>query len=237
MKIWTCGNSPLSGSRNVWTRNKNVNGATLLRKFCYFSGAIRVIPCGDLWPWTKPVYAMIRRQRKKCVEWQHSRSLRHKISEYKNTLKNSRLSSLGSRRHPPQWLASKGPNSQLRVLSISGGAIEGYFEGKSPQEINQVCLVLARQCSGIPGTCNPEDSGLPTHPMSWSLTLFSGSGPVGLPHVPWTEIHLKIRHFSPTRMSLLPRKPAWKYSFFLSALHKWAQRAKKCISLRGDYID
>jgi len=32
--------------------------------------------------------------------------------------------------------------------------------------------------------------------MSRSPTLFSGSGPVGLPPVPWTEKQLKGRHFS-----------------------------------------
>ena len=33
--------------------------------------------------------------------------------------------------------------------------------------------------------------------MSWSPTLFSGSGPVGLPLVPWTEKEqFKVRHFS-----------------------------------------
>jgi hypothetical protein len=32
--------------------------------------------------------------------------------------------------------------------------------------------------------------------MSWSPTLFSGSGPVGIPTVPWTEEKkLKISHF------------------------------------------
>ena len=32
--------------------------------------------------------------------------------------------------------------------------------------------------------------------LSWSPTLFSGSGPVRLPPVPWTEKQLKGRHFS-----------------------------------------
>jgi hypothetical protein len=37
-------------------------------------------------------------------------------------------------------------------------------------------------------------------------TLVSGSGPVGLPPVPWTE---KKTFFCPTRRSLLPRRPGW----------------------------
>ena len=40
---------------------------------------------------------------------------------------------------------------------------------------------------GSQGTCNPEETGLPGLPMSWSPTLFPGSGPVGLPPVPLTE--------------------------------------------------
>jgi len=48
-------------------------------------------------------------------------------------------------------------------------------------------LIRARQCPGSPGTCNPEETGLPGLPVSSSPTLFSGSGPVGLPPVPWTE--------------------------------------------------
>ena len=54
--------------------------------------------------------------------------------------------------------------------------------GSSPR-----CFVLARQCPGPPGTCNPEETDLPGLPVSWSPTLFSGCGPVGLLSVPWTE--------------------------------------------------
>ena len=60
--------------------------------------------------------------------------------------KSSRLDFLGSRRHPPHWLSSKGPNYQREVLLISAGAIEGHFEGKTPRKVHQGGLVLARQC-------------------------------------------------------------------------------------------
>ena len=102
-----------------------------------------------------------------------------------------------SRGHPPHWLSSKGPNYQRAVLLISAGAIEGYFEGKTPREVRQGGLVLARQCPGSPGTCNPEETGMPGRPVSWSPTLFSGSIRVGLPPVTWTEKkQLTVRHFS-----------------------------------------
>jgi len=63
---------------------------------------------------------------------------------------------LVSRRHPPHWLSSKGPNYQRGILLISAGAIEGHFEGKTPRESYQGGLVLARQCPGSPDICNPE---------------------------------------------------------------------------------
>jgi len=80
--------------------------------------------------------------------------------------KSSRLDLLLSRRHPPQFLSSKGPNYQHGVLLISAGAIEGHFEGKTPRESHQVGLVLARQYPGSPGTCNLEETGLLGLPMS-----------------------------------------------------------------------
>jgi len=83
-----------------------------------------------------------------------------KNSESKNPLEKFLLQYLGSRRHP-RLLSSKGPNYQCGGLFISAGATEGYFEGKTPWKVHQGGLVLARQCPGKPGTCNPEETGLP----------------------------------------------------------------------------
>ena len=63
MKIWTCGSSPRSGSRNAWTQNKHVNSASRLSNIWNFFGTIQIISCHDWWPWTKLRYiTMIRRQ-------------------------------------------------------------------------------------------------------------------------------------------------------------------------------
>ena len=63
MKIWTCGSSPRSGSRNAWTQIKNINGASRLSNFWNFFGTIQKISCRDWWPETKPGYiTMTRRQ-------------------------------------------------------------------------------------------------------------------------------------------------------------------------------
>jgi len=66
-----------------------------------------------------------------------------KIPSGKIRWKSSRLDFLGSRWHPTQ-LSSKGPNYQCGVLLISAGATEGHFKGKTPREVHQGGLVLAR---------------------------------------------------------------------------------------------
>ena len=132
-----------------------------------------------------------------------------KIQSAKIRWKSCRLNFLGSRRHPPHWLSSKGPKYQRRVLLISASVIEGHFEGKKP-------------CAGrsLLGSCScttmPRLTGH-LQPRRNCPTLFSGSGPVGLPPFPWTEKRSwKVAIFLPTRRSLLPRRPGWT-EFFLVA--------------------
>jgi len=162
-----------------------------------------------------------------------------KNSECENHWKSSRLDFLGSRWHPPHWLSSKRPNYQCGVLLIFAGAIEGHFEGKMPWEGHQGDLVLAWQCPSSPGTCNLEETGLPGLPVSSSPTLFSGSGPVGLPPFPWTEKTIErlpffFRRDHRCRGDLVGRTTFW---IFLSVLQKLEQGAKKCIELCGEYVE
>ena len=186
----------------------------------------------DWWPWTKPGYiTMTRRQSNN--EWSggiaaHSAP---KIPREKSAWKILTSIFFGSRRHPPHWLSSKGPNYQRGVLIIFAGAIEGHFVRKTPREFHQGCLVLVRQCSGSPGTGNPEETGLLGLQMSWSPTLFPGSGPVGLPPVLWTEETIEK---SPLLPQVLVGRTFWT---FFSGLQKLEQRAKKCTELRGEYSE
>ena len=173
--------------------------------------------------------------RQQSVEWRYSGSPRpQKIPSAQIRWKSSRLDFLGSRRHPPHWLSSKGPNYQRGVLLISAGAIEGHFEGKTPREGHQGGLVLARQCHGSRGTCSPEETGLPILAVSWSPTVFSGSCPVGL------RKQLKGLHFS-SDAEVIAAAETWldgqPSEFFLSGLQKLEQRAKKCIELRREYVE
>jgi len=86
----------------------------------------------------------------------------------------------------------KEKNYQRGVLLISAGAIEGHFEGKRPREDHQGGLVLARQCPGSPGTCNPEETGLPGLPLCPDHPPSSSE----LAPFPGLKKQLKGRHFS-----------------------------------------
>ena len=142
----------------------------------------------DWWPWTKPGssllpggiatingYATLRITPSQIIP---SAKLHWKIS---------RLDFLRSRWHPPHWLCINVPDNKRVLLLISAGAIKGHFEGKSPREGHQWALVLGRQCPGTPVICNTEEPSLPGNPFSWLPTIFSGSDPIRLLSVRWSE--------------------------------------------------
>ena len=119
--------------------------------------------------------------------------------------------------------------------------MKDILKEKTPREFHQVGLVLVRQFPGSPSTCNPEETGLSELPMSWSPILFSGSGPVGLPAVPWTEKQLKGLYFSSDE-EVITATETWldgqlSEKFFFSGLQTLEQRAKKCIELRGENVE
>jgi hypothetical protein len=81
----------------------------------------------------------------------------------------------------------KGQATNVEYYSSLLVQLKNICKEKPPREFHQMGLVLARICPGSPGTCNPEETGLPGLPMCMLPTLFSTSGPVGLPPVSWTE--------------------------------------------------
>ena len=123
------------------------------------------------------------------MEWRHSDSHRpQNNSECKNLLEKFSPLFFGIKMASSSLIIFQRAKLSTRSIAhYSAAAIEGHFEGKTPREGHQGALVLARQCPGSPDTCNPEETGLPGLPVSWSPTLFSGSGPVGLPPFTWTE--------------------------------------------------
>ena len=92
MKIWVCGSSPRSGSRNAWTRIKNFNGASRLSNFwIFFSARSKRFPVaigdhGRNW-----LYHYDPETKQQSMEWRHSGSPRPKVSECKNPLESSRI--------------------------------------------------------------------------------------------------------------------------------------------------
>jgi len=120
--------------------------------------------------------------------------------------------------------------------------LKDILKEKRRGKVTKGGLVLARQCPGSPGTCNPEETGLSGLSVSRSPTLFSGSGPVGLPPVPWTNKTIEMSPFFVRRGGHCCRGDlvGWtifRFFFFLSGLQKLGQWAKKCIELRGECVE
>ena len=65
-----------------------------------------------------------------------------KNSEWKNILEKFSPQFFGIKNAYSSFISSKGPNYQRGVLLFSAGAIEGYFEGKTPREVTKGILVL-----------------------------------------------------------------------------------------------
>jgi hypothetical protein len=98
-------------------------------------------------------------------------------------------------------------------------------------------------CTTMPrltGTCNPEDTGLPGLSMSWSPTLFSGSGQSDYHLFPGLK---KVIERSPflfrsgghcCRGDLVGRTTFWS-SF--SGLQKIEEETKKFSELRSGYVE
>jgi len=159
-----------------------------------------------------------------------------KYSECKNPQENSRLDFSGSRRRPPHWLSSKGPNYQRGVLLISAGAIEGHFERKTPRRFHLGVLFLHDNV--------PSHRALATQKRLVYLGSQYLDHPTYSPHLAPSDYHLfpglkkqlKVRHFS-SGTEVIAATETWlegqTSEFFSSGLHKLKQRAEKFIELRG----
>jgi len=208
MKIWTCGSSPRSGSRNAWTRIKNVHGASRLSNYWNYFGAIQIISCRNWWSWEKPSYiTMTRKQSNNQWSGGIATHPAPENSECKNPL--LKFSSRFFEIKTASSLLIIFQRAKLSTWSIAHlcWCNSRASEGKTPQEGHQKGLVFARQSPDSPGTRNPEETGLSGFPMSCSPTLFSWSGLVGRQPVPWTEKAIERSPFF--ARSFLPRRPGW----------------------------
>ena len=164
----------------------------------------RLVTMGETW-----LYQYDPETKQQSMEWRHSGSTRPKKFRVQKSAGNFSPRFFGIKTASFSLSIFQMLNYQRGVLLISAGVYGGHFEGKTPTAGRSPRgLLLARQCPGSPGICNPKETDLPVLPVSSSSILFSGSGPVGVPPVPW-----KVVTFRPTRRSLLPRRPGLTTTF------------------------
>jgi len=144
MKIWTCGSSPRSMSRNAWRRNKNVNEASRLSNFWNFFGVIQIISRRARLVTKLKTWLYHYEPETRNSQWSGGIAphLTPKFPSAKIRWKHSRLDFLGSRQYPLYWLPSKWPNYQGGVLLISAGANEAILKGKHRRKITKRVLLL-----------------------------------------------------------------------------------------------
>jgi len=162
MKIWRCGSSPRSGSRNAWTRIKNVKGANRLSNFGIFSARSRWFPVeiGDdgrnlvisLWPGDKATISWVAAKRFTPPQKIPSAKIRWKI-----------LASIFLDQESILLIdyLSKGQNINTECYSSLLAQSKDILKEKSRGKVTKGGLVLERQCPGSPVTCNWEETGLP----------------------------------------------------------------------------
>ena len=163
-----------------------------------------------------------------------------KIPSAKICWKSSRLDFLGSRRHSPQWLSSRGPNYQRGVLLISAGATEGHFEGKTPRsgKVARGVLFLHDNASAHRALATQKNLAylgfqcLDHPPYSTDLAPSDYHLFAGLKKTTESWPFFVRRGCHCCRGDLVGWTAFWIFFFFLSGLQRLGQRAKKCIELR-----
>jgi len=118
--------------------------------------------------------------------------------------------------------------------------LKDILEEKRREKLTKVVLVLHDNA--------PAHRALATQKKLAYLGFHSLDHPPYSPYLASSDYHLfpglknnwKVAIFSPTRGSLLPRKPDWTDNIlilFLSGLQKSEQLAKTWIELRGEYVE
>jgi hypothetical protein len=109
-------------TKAYWTATHILTVAGIGATFGIFSARSKWFPVGrDWWPWTKPGYITMNRRRGNN-QWSGKITTHPvpKIRIVKICSKISRLDFLGSQRHPPHLLSSKGPNFATEVRVFVG---------------------------------------------------------------------------------------------------------------------
>jgi len=174
------------------------------------------------------------------MEWRHSGSPRPKNSEWKNPLE----------KFSPRFSGIKTASSSLIIFQRAK---------LSTRSINHLCWCNWRtfwwknavgrspreSCSytnmpRLTGHLQPRRNRPAWAPNILITLLFSGSGTVGLPPLPWTEKNnWKLATFRPMRRSFLPRRPGWtdnRLNFFWVACKSWSNGLRSVLSFVGSML-
>ena len=167
-----------------------------------------MIYCNDWWPWTKPDYITMT-WRQSNNQWSGGIAAHpapQKIPSAKIRWKSYRLDFWDQDGILLIDYLPKGQTIKAEYYSSLLMQLNDILKEKRPRHEKVTKGVLFLQDNVSTGTCNPEETGIPGLRMSWSPTLFSGSGPVGLPPVPWTEKTIESSPFFVWRGDLVGTK-------------------------------
>ena len=161
MKILTCGSSPRSGSRNTWTRIKNVKVVWAILKFfrCDPNNFLsRLFTMDETW-----LYHYDPKKKQQSMEWWHSGSARPapKNSKCKNPLEGSSSGIFGIKTASSSLIIFQRTKLSTRSITHHCWCNWRIFWRKNAAGSSPRGVVLAWVCPGSPGTCNPEETGLP----------------------------------------------------------------------------
>jgi len=233
MKIWTCGSSPRSESRNAWTRIKNVNGASL-SNIWKILGAIQMISCWDWWPRTKPDYTTTTR-RQSNNQWSGG------IASYPAPKKIRVQKSAGKVLASIFWDQD---NIHLIDYLPKGQTINAEYYSSMLVQLKDI-LKEKRCGKATKGVLFLHDNSLAHRPLAtqnklaWLGFQFLDHRRTTTCSLDWKK-QLKGRHFS-SDAEVLVAAETWldgqPSGLFFSGLQKLEQWTKKCIELRGEYVE
>jgi len=206
-----------------------------------FFGAINMISCRDWWPCKKPGYiTMTRRQSNNQWSGGITAHPAPKNSECKNPLEKFSPRFFGSRRHPPHWLSSKRPNHKRGVSTLV--QLKDILKEKRRGEVSKWGFFLHDNA--------PAHRALATQKKLAYLDFSCLDHTPYSPNLAPSDYHM----FPGLKKKTIERSPFFVRRgghccrgdlvgrttfgfFFLSGLQKLEQRAKKCIELRGEYVE
>jgi len=145
--------------------------------------------------------------KQQSMEWGHSAP---KNSEYKNPLEKFLPQFFGIETTCSSLIIFQRAKLSMRSITHLCWCNWRTFWRKNATERSPMgscsCMTILR----LIGRLQPRRNWPTWLPVSWSPTLFSGSGPIRLPPVPWNEKNnWKVAIFCPTWRSVLPWRPGW----------------------------